>query len=66
MKTYPQQHEPWWPYYPPVWNDICFTDDGDFDSFDRLEPLSSLPALRDFNMLAFTTARNAIDKAMRQ
>jgi hypothetical protein len=69
MKTYTQQHEPWRPDYPPVWNDVCYSDDGGayrVNIFDRLEPSESLTNLRSLNILAFTTARSAIDKAMKQ
>ena len=55
----------WRPDYPPVWNDIYFDIEGNFDSFDRLEPSKSLPDLRSFNMHAFTTSVKAIIKAMK-
>lgn len=60
MKTYPQQHEPWRHDYPPVWNAI----EGRY-TFD-LERKPSRRIIMNLNIAAFTTARNAIDKAMKQ
>jgi hypothetical protein len=62
MKTYPQQHEPWRPDYPPVICDFVSGETVDCSSrcFMVFEPLTSK------NIKAFTTARNAINKAMKQ
>ncbi len=63
MKTYTDQHTAWRPDYPPVWHHfhggIVYTRDpvwvGKADKDER-----------DKNINAFTTGRNAIDKAMKQ
>ena len=59
MKTYPQQHEPWRPDYPPVWNAISREHTVDLD----YKPFSE--SILGLNVSAFNTTRNAIDKAMK-
>ncbi|AKA61230.1 hypothetical protein [Pseudoalteromonas phage H103] len=59
MKTYPQQHEPWRPDYPPVWNTRCVESTVDLD----YKPFSE--SILGLNMSAFNTTRNAIDKALK-
>ncbi|QDP52622.1 MAG: hypothetical protein Tp185DCM00d2C31949991_7 [Prokaryotic dsDNA virus sp.] len=59
MKTYPQQHEPWRPDYPPVWNARCVESTVDLD----YKPFTEI--VKRVNLIAFTQARNAIDKAMK-
>ena len=59
MKTYPQQHEPWRPDYPPVWNDCCESYVDDF--FEKPRGFD----LVNRNISAFTTSVKAIVKAMK-
>ncbi len=60
MRTYQDQHTPWRPDYPPVWNARTEHFSVDF----KRKPCSKIDVWR--NTTAFTTARNAIDKAMKQ
>ncbi len=59
MKTYTDQHTIWRPDYPSVWN-VMFGG----RSLDVCKPGNIITLNK--NITAFTTARNAIDKAMKQ
>ncbi len=59
MKTYPQQHEPWRPDYPPVWNAVFDNQIFDVSDFG----ISTFNKRK--NIRAFNRARSAIDKAMK-
>ncbi len=58
MKTYTDQHTPWRPDYPPVLNIIAYGR--------AIDVKEVSPRVKRVNLIAFTTARNAIDKAMKQ
>jgi len=63
MKTYPQQHEPWRPDYPPVWFLAIETGSG-LDVFDiQSNPFSN--RIKGENILAFSDTVDAINKAMK-
>lgn len=59
MKTYPQQHEPWDPSYPPVWQYPVCGETHDCNKVDLL------PIEIDENIIAFATARRYIYEAMK-
>lgn len=58
METYPQQHEPWRPDYPPVWNFILKGA-----LIDVLSPESNKGLQK--NIRSFREAVSSIDKAMK-
>lgn len=62
MKTYPQQHEPWRPDYPPVFNVTEWLDNSYADTLDV--PGISGQAAYSRNIMAFAQARQEIIKMM--
>lgn len=63
MKTYPQQHEPWRPDYPPVWNGVVDDEAEGLKVVDISQPWDS--SLQTFNIEVFTKTLIEINKAMK-
>jgi len=59
MESYPQQHEPWRPDFPPMWN-VMFKGLV-FDVSDKEMSTSN----KRKNIITFERARRAINKAMK-
>ena len=63
QSTYPQQHEPWRPDYPPVWNNWLKVNKKPV-MIDIDEPINNF--LHYANVCAFNITRNSIVGAMKQ